>query len=55
MDIQRRYEPDPEALDRVVEILYRLLAEAPGDRVEGSESEPATAETSTCISGETEE
>jgi hypothetical protein len=29
MNIQRRFEPEPEALDRVVEILYRLLAECP--------------------------
>ena len=27
MTIERRFEPDPEALDRVVEILYRLLVE----------------------------
>ena len=54
MDIQRRYEPDPEALDRVVEILYRLLAEAPGGLAEGSDSEPAETERSTCNSGGTE-
>ena len=30
MTIQRLYEPDPEALDRVVEILYRLLVEPAG-------------------------
>jgi hypothetical protein len=54
MDIQRRYEPDPEAVDRVVEILYRLLLEAPNGLAEGSESAPAQPETSTCNSGETE-
>jgi hypothetical protein len=29
MTIQRRYEPDPEALERVVDILYRVLADSP--------------------------
>lgn len=54
MDIQRRYEPDPEALERVVDILYRLLIEAPGGRAEGSESAPTEAGSSTCVSGESE-
>jgi hypothetical protein len=40
MTIQRRYEPDAEALDRVVEILCRLLVEAPEGRVETGESGP---------------
>jgi hypothetical protein len=54
MDIQRRYEPDPEAADRVVDILYRLLVEAPGGLAEGSESEPGETETSTCNAEESE-
>jgi hypothetical protein len=29
MTIQRHYEPDPGALDQVVDILYRLLVESP--------------------------
>src|SRR5215831_4608602 len=29
MTIQRRFEPDPEALERVEEILYQLLVESP--------------------------
>lgn len=53
MDIQRRYEPDPEAVDRVVDILYRLLVEAPGGPTEGSES-AAAEPPSTCNSGEVE-
>jgi hypothetical protein len=32
MTVQRHFEPNPEALDRVVEILYRLLVEASGSR-----------------------
>jgi hypothetical protein len=54
MDIQRRYEPDPEAVDRVVQILYRLLVESPGDRAEGGQVGAAQTPPSTCISGETE-
>jgi hypothetical protein len=40
MTIQRRYEPDPEALQRVEEVLYRLLVESPGDRAECNERGP---------------
>jgi hypothetical protein len=40
MTIQRLYEPDPEALDRVVETLYQLLVEPPGGRHEKHESGP---------------
>jgi hypothetical protein len=54
MTIQRRYEPDPEALDRVVEILYRWLVEAPDDRTESGESAAAQASPSTCVSEEDE-
>jgi hypothetical protein len=54
MDIQRRYEPEPEALDRAVEILYRLLIEAPGDHAMGGASTAAQAPPSTCVSGESE-
>jgi hypothetical protein len=32
MTLQRRFEPEAEALDRVVEILYRLLVECPESR-----------------------
>ncbi len=54
MTIQRLYEPDPEALDRVVEILYRLLVEPPGGSPENRDSgtdEPANAP---CLSTEHE-
>src|SRR5260221_13114041 len=45
MTIQRLYEPDPEALDRVVEILCRLLVEPLGGREETHDSggEPTKA------------
>jgi hypothetical protein len=55
MTIQRRYQPDPEALDRVVEALYQLLVEAPGDRAEASEPAPSEARPATCLSAEAEQ
>jgi len=50
MIIQRNYEPDPEPLDRVVEILYRLLVDVLDSRTENKTGlvEP---EPSTCVSG----
>jgi hypothetical protein len=53
MIIQRHYEPDSEPLDRVVEILYRLLADVPDSRTENKTGlvEP---QSSTCVSGEFE-
>jgi hypothetical protein len=54
MTIKRCYEPDAEALDRVVEILYRLLVEAPDGSPDGSESAADEVEPSTCVSGESE-
>lgn len=54
MTIQRFYEPDPEALDRVVEILYRMLIEPPGDRMESPESACGEVERTTCVSTEAE-
>jgi hypothetical protein len=53
MIIGRRYEPDPEPLERVVEILYRLLADIPDRRTE-NETEPAEPHPLTCVSGECE-
>jgi hypothetical protein len=50
MTIQRLYEPDPEALERVVEILYRLLAKTP-EGVVGFESDSTKP---TCFSPEHE-
>jgi len=32
VEIERVHEPDPDALDRVVEILYRLMVEAADPR-----------------------
>lgn len=49
MTIQRRFEPDPEALDDVVEILYRLLVDAPD-----SEGCPTESQNPTCLSPENE-
>jgi hypothetical protein len=40
MTVHRVYEPDPGALEPVVEILYRLLVESPGDRAEYKERSP---------------
>ena len=40
MTIQRRFEQDPEALERVVDVLYRLLVESPGDCAECKERGP---------------
>ena len=48
MTIQRRFEPDSEALDRVVDILYRLLVEPP------PESEPEGTAESPCFPTEYE-
>jgi hypothetical protein len=49
MTIQRRFEPDPEALERVAEILYTLLKDAPEDRQEGRESDSAVEQDPTCL------
>jgi hypothetical protein len=54
MTIQRRYEPDDEALERVVEVLCRLLVEAPDGRAESDEPASAEAQTPTCIERESE-
>ena len=44
MTIQRRYEPNPEALDRVVDILCRLLVESPESTEHGGKSPVADLE-----------
>ena len=54
MTIQRLFEPDPEGLDRVVEILYRLLVETPGGRHETHESGPGEPAKAPCFSTEHE-
>jgi hypothetical protein len=54
MTIQRRFEPDPEVLEQVVEILYELLAEAPDGRAESGESHGAVELDTTCVSMEPE-
>jgi hypothetical protein len=54
MTIERRFEPDPEALDRVVEILYQLLVEPPQGHVESSEPEGAVGQEASCLSQEAE-
>jgi hypothetical protein len=54
MTLQRLYQPDPEASEGMVEILYRLLvepADGPGDGRYPEVAEPAVA---TCISAEAE-
>ena len=54
MTIHRRYEPDPEALERVVEILYHLLVDSPGAPADGSESASAGVQEAPCVSTEPE-
>jgi hypothetical protein len=54
MTIQRRFEPDPEALERVVEILYALLKDPPVDRQAGRESDVDAGPAATCLSSEHE-
>jgi hypothetical protein len=48
MTIQRRYEPDPEAFARVVEILYQLLVEPQDGVTESSASAPSDSPASIC-------
>jgi uncharacterized protein YqiB (DUF1249 family) len=55
MTIHRRYEPDPEALDRVVEILYRLLVEAPENHTDSDESRSIQVSDTTCTLQESEQ
>jgi hypothetical protein len=55
MTIQRRYQPDPEALDCLVEALYRLLVDAPDGHAEDAAPAPSEARPSTCVSGESEQ
>jgi len=54
MTIQRRFEPDPDALERVVEILYGLLIEPPGGRQETHDSGPGGPTKAPCFSTEHE-
>jgi hypothetical protein len=50
MTIQRLYEPGPEALDRVVEILYQLLVEAPTGGQATEDSGPGEPTAAPCFS-----
>jgi hypothetical protein len=54
MTIHRRYEADPGALERVVEILYRLLVESPSAPADGGESASAEVQEAPCVSTEPE-
>ena len=54
MKIERRYEPDPENLDRVVEVLFRLLVESPGIQPQASESAADVAQELPCLPTEQE-
>ena len=54
MTIQRLCEPDPEALDRVVEILYRLLVEPQGGSQENRDSGTGEHAQAPCLSTEHE-
>jgi hypothetical protein len=55
MTIRRLFEPDPESLERVVEILYALLVPSPTEPEGSGDSGPNTAEGSPCVSTEQEE
>ena len=53
MNIERRYEPEDGAMDRVVEILYRLLA-MPEESAKSNEFGPAEHQDATCVPAESE-
>jgi hypothetical protein len=54
MIIERRFEPDPEALERLVEILYGVLIGPPKADAESTESSPAEPQDPTCVTPEHE-
>jgi hypothetical protein len=54
MTIQRLYQPDPAASDRVAEILYRLLLEPAQDDGKSAKEELSGTKQSTCVSAEAE-
>lgn len=54
MIIERRFEAEPEALERLVEILYRLLMEAPDTHPASGDSGVHGAPGPTCLSPEQE-
>lgn len=54
MPIERRFAPDPEAMECLVEVLYSLLTEVPDDRAEHGESAVSEASPAPCVSGERE-
>jgi hypothetical protein len=54
MTIQRLYQSNPQALERVVEILYRVLVESPGKPADGSGSASGEVHRVTCLSTEPE-
>jgi len=51
MTIERRFEPDAEALESLVEVLYRLLTEEPPEGAEAGESVAPKAPPAPCVSG----
>jgi hypothetical protein len=54
MTIERLYDPNPEALERVAEILYRLLVEAPKDYRNPGKPQQSGAAEATCVSRDAE-
>jgi hypothetical protein len=54
MTIERRFESDPEALERVVETLYRLLIEPPKADAEELASDSSEPQDPTCVTPEHE-
>lgn len=54
MTIQRRYEPAESALDELVEVLYRLLVDAPEGYPESSDSAASAPPEAPCFSTQPE-
>jgi hypothetical protein len=50
MIIQRSFAPDPDTLERVVEILYRMLMETPHGIPESSQPDTVVGRDATCLS-----
>jgi len=54
MKTQRLFEPDPDALERVVEILFGLLKEVPREVGEDEGSDVPAGTAATCLSSKHE-
>ena len=50
MTIHRKFEPDPAALDQLVEVLYELLLDGPSEDRQTESPQPKIAATRSCFS-----